>query len=338
MSHKTEIMTAAGTLACALGIGFVMQSGDAAQQRYGDHVQVAQNSVITVGLSSVERLSQGADPAADGPVLDVHDITLTSAELPEAVTRTATAEPAVFEEPAPLASGPQYTIRSGCPVSATAQPLPGAMVSVEVKAACFAGQIVTITHQSIVFDEKLSDDGKLSVVIPALKSDAEFSISFENGKSATASTSVPTIALYDRVLIQGVGETGIQIHAREFGASYGDDGHVWSGAPRDASAVNDGVGGFMTVLGQPGDKDHLVSEIYTYPVAVSRAVGAVDLSIETEVTAANCGMTVSATAVKVFRGGLPEVSDLSIDVPSCEAVGDFLVLKNPLGDLKLASN
>ena len=338
MSHKTEIMTAAGTLACALGIGFVMQSGDAAQQRYGDHVEIAKSSMITVGLAAPETKTPIAEPVADGPVLDVNDITLTSAELPEVTDVTAAIEPVLFEEPAAAVSRPQYTIRSGCPVSAAAETLPGAMVRLDLKASCFAGQIVTITHQSIVFDEMLGDDGTLSLEVPALEADAEFSVSFENGRSTTASAAVPTIALYDRVLVQGVGETGIQIHAREFGAAYGDAGHVWSGAPRDASMISNGDGGFMTVLGKPGDKDHLVSEVYTYPVAISRAVGAVDLSIETEVTAKNCGKTVSATAVTVFRGGLPEVSDLSIDVPSCEAVGDFLVLKNPLGDLKLASN
>ena len=35
MVETREIVTAVGTLACAVGIGFFMQSGDDAQQRYG---------------------------------------------------------------------------------------------------------------------------------------------------------------------------------------------------------------------------------------------------------------------------------------------------------------
>ncbi|WP_300032924.1 hypothetical protein [uncultured Roseobacter sp.] len=330
MSHRTEIMTAAGTLACALGIGFVMQSGDAAQQRYGDQVQVAHSGIVSVGQPADLR----KDQVPESSVLDVHDITLTSAGIPQAEAAVA-ADP---EPPATKTDTAQYTIRSACPTSARAETQPGAMVMLHLKAACLAGQTVTITHQNIVFDEIIGAEGTLSIAVPALTSDAVFSFSFENGKSIEAAGSVPTVGLYDRVLVQGVGDTGVQIHAREYGADYGDAGHVWQGSPRHVSALTDGNGGFVTVLGDARNKDRLMTEVYTYPAETSRAVDAVALSIETEVTLSNCGTHVDATAVRVSRGGLPVVRDLSIDVPSCDAVGDFLVLKNPLGDLKLASN
>ena len=39
MQYMKEIVTGVGTLAIAVGIGFVMQSSDTAKQRYGDQAR-----------------------------------------------------------------------------------------------------------------------------------------------------------------------------------------------------------------------------------------------------------------------------------------------------------
>ena len=45
MARMKEIATAAGTLACALGIGYVMQSSDAATARYGSDAAVKEQEL-----------------------------------------------------------------------------------------------------------------------------------------------------------------------------------------------------------------------------------------------------------------------------------------------------
>ena len=67
MARMKEIATAAGTLACALGIGYVMQSSDAATARYGSDAAVKEQEL--------RRLSN------ENAVLEVEDIVLTSAEF-----------------------------------------------------------------------------------------------------------------------------------------------------------------------------------------------------------------------------------------------------------------
>ena len=76
MSHKKEILTAVGTLAIAVGIGFVMQSSEAAQERYGKdaRVAVATQGVIPVPDALVSKESD--------ELLDVQAIELTSALKP----------------------------------------------------------------------------------------------------------------------------------------------------------------------------------------------------------------------------------------------------------------
>ena len=76
MSYKKEILTAVGTLACAIGIGFIMQSGQDAHDRYG-------TTDDTPELQMKNPVSQSAilGTPADDALLEFQDITLTSVEV-----------------------------------------------------------------------------------------------------------------------------------------------------------------------------------------------------------------------------------------------------------------
>ncbi|QJF49775.1 hypothetical protein [Roseobacter ponti] len=336
MSHKTEIITAASTLVCALAIGFVMQSGEVAEQRYGEtqiaglgSVPVVGTPVSPVGVSPSARISE------DDPRLRVNGIALTSAgirstEDKETISVSLLGQPE--KEPAKV----EYTVRTSCPVVAEAETRASAMLAMRVEAPCYAGETVSLSHKGVTFSDVLDASGRMSVDIPALEQDARVVVTFENGRNATAASTVTTIALYNRVIVQTKAGTGVQIHAREFGADYGQEGHVWSGAPRDPESVGTGVGGFLSTLGNPETEGQDVAQIYTYPVTLSGASSTVDLTVETEVTELNCGRTITASTMRVIKGGDATVKDLSVDVPGCETVGDYLVLINPLEDLKLA--
>ena len=54
MVETREIVTAVGTLACAVGIGFFMQSGDDAQQRYGGTEEVVVNATSFMAVNPFE--------------------------------------------------------------------------------------------------------------------------------------------------------------------------------------------------------------------------------------------------------------------------------------------
>ena len=130
----------------------------------------------------------------------------------------------------------------------------------------------------------------------------------------------------------------MQIHALEFGSEYGEDGHVWADSARDQSSASLGEGGFLSVLGNPDIDNAYVAEVYTFPTDVAKRSGEVVLSVEAEVTASNCGRDVEAQSLQISAGGPLKTQDLVLSMPDCNTVGDFLVLKNLLNDLKVAGN
>jgi hypothetical protein len=64
----------------------------------------------------------------------------------------------------------------------------------------------------------------------------------------------------------------------------------------------------------------------------------VRVSIEAEVTAENCASDVTGQIMQKPQSGEASIVSLSLAIPDCDAVGEYLVLKNLLRDLKVVSN
>ncbi|MEX0302166.1 MAG: hypothetical protein AB3N24_07060, partial [Leisingera sp.] len=254
-------------------------------------------------------------PGEPGPVqLNIEQITFTSAP---AVTGTADL--------------PVSMQTAACSVTATAQAAPTAMVSLAVSAPCHAGEQLTVHHSGMSFTAVLSQSGQYEAMVPALAQTAVFIAETANGNGAVAVAEVPDINAIERVVLQWSGNSGFEIHAREFGAAYGSAGHVWHGA-------NPGAGAGQAV--RLGDESLLaprIAEIYTLLTGQAGQPGTVSLTAETEVTAGNCGQDISAQALQLHDGRLTS-RDLVMAMPGCEALGSFLVLNNLVEDLKIASN
>lgn len=268
-------------------------------------------------LSAIPSLPQELSPQVDLPTQPV--ILLVSRDIPVGALPQ--------EEATPLLN---------CDASLTAEPVAAAMVDLTLSAPCLSGERVTIHHGGLKFTEVLGPDGSLKLTVPALAEQAMFVVAFTNGDGAVARAEVSSLPFYDRVAVQWKGEAGLQIHALEYGAGYGEEGHVWQGAPRDLTSVASGEGGFVTRLGRADVAEALMVEFYTFPTATAREGGTVILSLEAEVSAANCGRDVAATTVALRGEDEARVQDLTLAVPDCDATGEFLVLKNLFEDLTIA--
>jgi len=350
MSRKTEIMTAVGTLACAVGVGFIMQMGEVAELRYGSAPVKSASTMPFIGEPAPSVISSAKVKSTPLEPIAMQDATLTSAQVP-VPTKFAlapnvieiVADEDVFDlylAPEEFWGGllvPELEKMPECPIEATATAQAAAMIKYTLTAPCLAGAKVVISHSDLMFSGIMPDDGTLTTEIPALTKDAMVRAFFTTGETIETSLSVDSFDLYDRVLVQWRGATGVQIHAREFGANYGDVGHVWSGSTRGMSAISEGQGGYLTTLGDSTLDGAHIAEVYTFPSALTRMSGAVDLTIETEVTAQNCARDIEAQAIQ-FKAG-KEVSSqlLTLAVPDCDTIGSFLVLNNLLQDLTVAS-
>ena len=329
MSYRKEIVTAAGTLACAIGIGFIMQNSNVAGQEYG-----AADTVLPVA-------TQTDTQAADDALLEVQGITLTSGEFentvqlpkPEARIITASAPQSSLPEP----QKPELIAPPACEITASARSIAAAMVDLTLSAPCLPNERVTVHHNGMIFTQTTSEKGSLHIEVPALAQEAVFIIAFSNGEGAVAQAAVPELADYDRVALQWKGDTGFQIHARENGAAYGADGDVWIGAPRDKVAAVTGRGGFIVRNGDQTAAEPLIAEVYTFP-RMAEGGGEVLLSVEAEVVDANCGLEIEAQSIQILGAEGIKTQNLTLAVPDCDAKGSFLVLNNLLQDLKVARN
>ncbi|WP_353347285.1 hypothetical protein [Aquicoccus sp. SU-CL01552] len=327
MSRLRMIGLAGGTVACALGIGHVMQS--------------TQPVPVPAPAPVAAQDTPAAPTPEGGPQLSPRPGALRTAEIsPLDIEKIAlTAAPAV-PDPAPAAALPATpkdpeVPSLGCAVTALATPGPMATVDLAVSAPCLGNSRLVVHHNGMTFTAITDEDGALDVTVPALAERAVFIAAFDNGEGAVATTHVPDIADFDRIVLQWQGKAGFQIHALEFGASYGEPGHVWSGA--DPKAAGDRTTGTVVRLGTDDALSPLLAEVYTFPAAAADRSGDIALSVEAEVNADNCGRDISAQLLERKGTDRMQTRALDLTVPGCTAVGDFLVLNNLLDDLKIAA-
>ena len=328
MSRKKKIVTAASTFSVALGIGFVMQYGDAVASRSQPDKVSATPSVAAPEFlvpQDVNAASTFVIPEVSLPRAEVENVQLAalSGELDDVE--------------APAMDMPQATTEPSCEIEMTADTLPLAMVALSINAPCNKSAAVTIHHQGLMFAYLTDEEGRLDILAPAMSTEAFFISSFANGEGAVASTIVPDLATVDRAALQWQGNNAARLHAREFGADYGAEGHVWKAAAREVDFSHPDQAGFLTSMGDPRVANPMMVEIYTYPSAIGHRDGNVALTVEVEVTQENCGREIAAQSIQLNAGLEPSAIDLTMTLPDCNAIGEFLVLKNMFEDLTLAA-
>ena len=328
MVVKKSVLTAASTLAIALGIGFVMQKGETAQLLYGNNTPPAE-----------------AETETGESVLDVQAIELTAADdLPQAVEAPIIPKQdlvVLASVPTPELALPEETdampAEPDCEISLDARPMKGAMVNLSLASPCQPNERLTVHHAGMMFTETTNENGGMNIVVPALQKEAVFIVAFAIGDGAVAQVEVDDLDAFDRTVLQWRGKNAFSLHAREFGADYGSDGHIWGGADRDLSGIASGDSGFMFQMGDVAAGEPLLAEVYTFPSSRSSKDGTIYLSVEAEVTDLNCGAEIEAQTLERQIDGSIKSQDLILSVPDCSAVGDFLVLNNLVSDLKVAA-
>lgn len=375
MPKFRKFAVAMSTFGVALSIGFVMQNGDAMAARFGTDVPTIEGGTydqpmapissppIPPGLAQLDMNAppdgftaeaagvMDATPEGEGEVVETAAPAIQFHTPPEWSTpSTAAATEGAIGESLGRHSAPDATVRPGddqvvlasasaqsCEVLFGAEAADAATVKLTIYAPCQPQAQVSVHHQGMIFTLLTSDSGVARVTVPALSTHAVFMAEVDGGTSAVATADVPTLVNYDRAVLQWQGETGLQIHAREFGAEYGTEGHVWNAAARDPEAAIAGDGGFLMRLGDGLGAAPLYAEVYTFPSKLSRRDGAVQISVEAEITPESCGKEVSAQSIQISPDFAATALDLTMAMPGCDAVGDYLVLNNMLTDLTLAA-
>lgn len=322
MIVQRKIMTLGATLMVAAGIGHVMQNGVA---------------FASLGGNGAPRLDPQAHalptPPAEAMALSPLPSFRTTVDLPGRVAMLD--DTFAITGPAEQAA-PRFAL--GCAAAVEAIPAAGGMINIELQAPCHANDRIVVSHAGMSFADTTDGMGSFAMSIPALSRDAQIEVVLSNGETLQAQTEVFTLDGYARAVLQWRGETGFQLHARENGAAYGESGHIWAATPGDVMDGVEAKGGFLLQLGNPDVFNPMLAEVYSWPADRVAPNAFSEVTVEAEVTAQSCGTEASGRLLWVAPHDEVRASELTVAMPQCDAVGDYLLLKNLSEDLKLALN
>lgn len=297
MKRQRSLGMIALTVLAALGTGQYMQSGE------------AQSAVAMTPLPP---------PASPPPVAVAPEPAIL--QQTRVIPAAGTPLPVSFDvtEPAPLPE-PEPPAIAACPVTLDVFAESGGMIGVTLTAPCHPNERVVLRHDALAITLRTTATGSLFATIPALTQTGDILLRLPDGTEHAGAAPIPELASMRRLAVQWMADDRFAINAFEGGADYGQPGHITAGA-----------GPLHVALGDPSVDLPMLAEVYTFPAQATPR-----LTIEAEVTDATCGRELIGEAL-ISDAGTVTVADLTMAIPGCDALGGFVVLNNPLSDMKLA--
>lgn len=305
MELKRRIALAAALVAVGLGAGHIVQKRDAEERL------AAAEPELAVDPASIQPLAAEADPPALSP-------------------EAAPALPAAPILAAPEPAAPVVESAEACPVTLDLGARENAMLGLTLAAPCHADERVVVKHGGLAVTGHLSATGTLFLDLPAMTAEGVVDVIFPDGTLADAAQPMPEVAMLRRVAVQWLDRDRFQLHAFENGADYGQPGHVSAATPQTPAPGFGAKAGYLTRIGDDTVRLPMLAEIYTFP-----ASGPAEIAIEAAVSPETCGRELLGETVASL-GGKVATSELTLAMPDCAALGDILVLKNPVPEMKLA--
>lgn len=205
--------------------------------------------------------------------------------------------------PSPAAPEPEpAVVAETCPVTLDLFANTDATLSLSLTAPCRPDEGVVVSHASLSVTYRTTATGALFLDIPALDAKGDIKVRFPDGTELRAESPVPDIAQFRRFALQWI---------------EGDSFTLVTDAP-------------VQSLGEQATVLPMYAQVVTLPAADA------PLAIETAVTDTNCGREALGAAF-YSEGGKVRIADLSLALPDCDAEGGFVVLNNPVTDMKLAA-
>lgn len=331
MNWKRSVVRAVAVLGVAFAAGHAVQTMNAERAA----AATAAAKIDTVVSAPAPRPAMEVAEVvtrATSPVAELPPVQPVLADLTGGALAAPPAEPApqpAVEAPAPLQAAADPVIPAPLtePVAKVcAQDLglaagPKAMIALSITAPCRAGERVVLRHAGLAVAEVLGADGTLSLDLPALSEKGEVSVLFADATVIRAAVPVPEVAGLRRFAVQWMADDAFQLHVQETGAA-GDVSAANPVSPR---------GGLLIALGNPGLALPMLAEVYTWPTD-----GGAQPVIEATVTKATCGRDLLGETIHL-NDGLATVTDLTLSMPGCNALGDILVLNNLFPAVTLAA-
>ena len=361
-TRQTAIRAAAIAMLAAGGGMFVLQSGllpgvgnaQPAPQQPSVPVEFAQAPAAPIAPAVLDTPDVALPEQALRPVPVAIDDVVPDQDTPELIEVAATPAEAIapvntldLAAEAVLAPVPADTdiaedavspFGLPCDVSVTTTAMPGAIVALDILAPCQPEARIVVEHSAMTVTGQTDALGLMTMDIPAFESPAFFTVQFPDGEEHSSLVTLPDLPDYDRVAVQWSDDRQLALHAIPLGVEFGAPGHIWRDAPGDLADAQDGTGGALLQIGSLSVENPMLAQVFTFPHASLSDGDVIELSIDAPVTETTCGQPVEAITLEMTRAGAVTVTPITLTLPSCEAVGDYLVLQNLFQDLTVAAN
>ncbi|MEM7544959.1 MAG: hypothetical protein AAF367_05430 [Pseudomonadota bacterium] len=234
-------------------------------------------------LSNANSLSEIAAPRLDGSP-DVSDIEVEPQVPVLPQTEIASLQPpaarptvdrvedeqiaAVRRDPAPATPRPRprQTAGTGCgPVSLTSSASSGGASLIRIVSECRADEVFEVVHAGLRFGSRFDDAGSAELIVPVMDIEDGVSVRLLDGNEVAADLQFNRreVELTLRVAVAWTAPVDLDLHAFEYAAGFGADGHVWQERPRGFRLVRRGGGGYLDSY--PAlDADGQSIEVYTF--------------------------------------------------------------------------
>ena len=219
---------------------------------------------------------------------------------------------------------------SDCPITLDLLEDANAMIGLTLLAPCMPVSDVMVMHAGLVFSAQTMASGSLFLSLPALTQDASVAVRFLTGETAEASILLTQQSVPRRFAVQWPENDGFSLHAFEGGADFDTAGHIW--AENLGSALPDQMprSGYLTLLGDKTVQMPMFAQIYTYAPDTDAEV-----IVEAPVTLNTCGLDLMGDTISSL-GGIVAQDEITVAMPDCSAVGEFVQLIGLAPDRKLA--
>ncbi|UWQ21909.1 hypothetical protein [Jannaschia sp. W003] len=269
-----------------------------------------------------------AAPVAEGVAVLPPVVERAAAALPPApAVREAAVAPAPravapvsLSAPVPDAAGIVRMTAAICDVAVEAAPIAAATVELSIRAACDPGARLEVSHDGIAITAALDAGGRAVLEMPALSEAPRYAVAVDGHDPVEVRHAPLDLPGYARAMLVMDAAAGLELHAFERGAAWGERGHVGPLSPGIRPHALSGRGGFLQELGTAATGGRMAM-IYTAPADLP-----VELSVDAVVTEANCGRDIEATAIRAVPGAAPRATPIRVAMPGCDAVGEVVML------------
>jgi hypothetical protein len=321
MEIKRRAARGIAVLAVALGAGYFVQNmGQEEAPRKAASAELVQKP------TKIEPVAAGPE----APLAAAASLTPLTPPEPK-VAPTAPVQPLAETPPAPAAEA--APVKLACDISLELIEEQNAIIGITLLAPCQPNQRVVLKHAGLVVTAKTTATGAVFTALPALETDAMVEAIFADGAKASGQIAMPELAALRRFGVQWQADDAFQIQAFEGVSVYGGPGHVSAATPQRPAAGMTATAGFLTLVGDSSTENPLLAEVYTFPIDPEMKS---EIVVEAAVTEKTCGRELLGETL-TSTGGSAYVTDLTLAMPDCDAIGDYLVLKNLVPDLNMAS-